>query len=91
VHKEYNEAQKGKPMEQVELEVTIKGQDMIFDVYGELDSGGSTRWGSDEPPWFDVEIDDIRWCGRKISNRLWNEIMKHHEDTIVELFENEYL
>ena len=43
------------------------------------------------PPWFDVEIYDIRWCGRKVSDKLWDKITSRYKDITVEGFQNKYL
>jgi hypothetical protein len=75
----------------VEVETEIKGCEMNFEVYATVTSGGSNSYGSDEPEWFDVDITDICWQGRKVSDRLWNKIIKDYEDIIDEDFENKYL
>jgi hypothetical protein len=74
----------------IEFVAEIKGVELVLDVYATVSSGGSTSWGSDEPPWFDADIDDIRWCGRKISNRLWNKLFDLYEDEIDEAFQSQY-
>jgi hypothetical protein len=74
----------------IEFVAEIKGVELVLDVYATVSSGGSTSWGSDEPPWFDADIDDIRWCGRKISNRLWGKLFDLYEDEINEKFQSKY-
>jgi hypothetical protein len=75
----------------ISIALTYKGFDFDFEVYGTVDQGGSTSWGSDEPPWFDVELDDI-YCGdKKISDRLYEKLMNLHEDKIREAFQAKYL
>ena len=74
----------------IEFVAEIKGVELVLDIYALISSGGSPSWGSDEPPWFDADIDDIRWCGRKISNRLWNKLFDLYEDEINEAFQSKY-
>jgi hypothetical protein len=46
-------------------------------------SGGSSSYGSDEPPWFNVEIVDIYTIkGKSISDILFNHIVETHGDLI---------
>jgi hypothetical protein len=80
-------------MQSLTLTVEIRGYTIDLEVYANLSSGGSSSWGSDEPPWFDVDITDIRNHRRNksISTRLWDEIMKHYEDYLVEQFEYAYM
>ena len=79
-------------MESILLTVNLYGCE--FDVYVEakLSSGGSTCWGSDEPPWFDIDIQSIYGVGKKkdVSNRLWDKIVTIYSDQIDEAFFNNY-
>jgi hypothetical protein len=75
-------------MDWTNLTVEIRGHEFDIVVYGFLSSGGSNSYGSDEPAWTQVEITEIRGLNKNkpVSNRLWDEIMKVYEDTIVEKF-----
>jgi hypothetical protein len=75
-------------MDWTNLTVEIRGREFDIVVYGFLSSGGSNSYGSDEPAWTQVEITEIRGLNKNkpVSNRLWDEIMKVYEDTIVEKF-----
>ena len=75
-------------MDWTNLTVEIRGREFDIVVYGFLSSGGSNSYGSDEPAWTQVEITEIRGLNKNkpVSNRLWDEIMKAYEDTIVEKF-----
>jgi len=54
-------------------------------VYGIISAGGSNGYGSDEPPWLDVEIDDVRRAdGRKISKRLEHALLAEFGDVWAE-------
>lgn len=80
-------------MQSLSLTVEIRGYTIDLEVYANLSSGGSSSWGSDEPPWFDVDFTDMRNHRRNksISYRLWNEVMKHHENYLVKQFEYAYM
>jgi len=79
-------------LQSVDVELVVDGEDMSFTVWAELSSGGSSSWGSDEPPWFDVEIEDIRGEDNKtVSDYLWGKIVDNYDEYIVGLFEEEYL
>ena len=75
-------------MDWTNLTVEIRGREFDIVVYGFLSSGGSNSYGSDEPAWTQVEITEIRGLNKNkpVSKRLWDEIMKDYEDTIVEKF-----
>ena len=75
-------------MDWTNLTVEIRGREFDIVAYGFLSSGGSNSYGSDEPAWTQVEITEIRGLNKNkpVSNRLWDEIMKAYEDTIVEKF-----
>lgn len=80
-------------MEHIFKTVCIRGYEFEVVVYAEIHTGGSNSWGSDEPKWFSVDIQDIRGYGRKksVSNRLYDAIIDAYDDSIVEDFEMEYL
>jgi len=79
-------------LQSIDVELVIDGDDMSFTVWAELSAGGSWGWGSDEPPWFDVEIEDVRGEDNKtVSDYLWSKIVDNYEDYIVGLFEEKYL
>jgi hypothetical protein len=79
-------------MDWTNLTVEIRGREFDIVVYGQLTSGGSNRYGSDEPAWRDVEITDIRGRikNKSVSPRLWDAIMEQYEDVIVDKFFGEY-
>jgi hypothetical protein len=80
-------------MESLTLTVNLRGREFAVDVYADISSGGSSSWGSDEPPWFCAEVDSIRGVGRTkdVSNRLHNKIMEDYFDQIDdEFFSNQY-
>jgi hypothetical protein len=55
-------------------------------------SGGSSSYGSDESPWFNVEIVDIYTIkGKSISDRLFNHIVETHGDFIESRLSDTYL
>ena len=76
----------------ITLTVELYGCEFDVDVCARLSSGGSNRWGSDEPPWFDVDIESVRGVGKKkdISNRLHDRIMDRYSDVIDSLFFDHY-
>lgn len=80
-------------MEHIFMTVEVRGYEFDIVVYATIESGGSNSWGSDEPKWFSVDIQDIRGYGRKksVSNKLYDTIIDIYEDAIVEQFEQEYL
>jgi hypothetical protein len=55
-------------------------------------SGGSSSYGSDEPPWLNVETVNIfRGNGKPISDRLFNHIVEAHGDLIESRLADTYL
>ena len=79
-------------LQSIDVELDIDGEDMSFTVWAELSAGGSSSWDSDEPPWFDVEIEDIRGeDNRTVSDGLWNYITNFHDEYLMDKFEEEYL
>lgn len=79
-------------LQSVTFELDIDGEDTSVTVWGELTSGGSTRWGSDEPPWFDVEIEDIRYDDNsKVPDVVFNKIVDVYGEHISDTFERMYL
>lgn len=70
------------------MEVEIRGCLFEIEVYVDVTAGGSNSYGSDEPEWFNLEIEDIRNVRRKksVSNRLFDEIVKHYENAFVDRF-----
>jgi hypothetical protein len=64
------------------------------EVEANITSGGSNRWGSDEPEWVEVEILNMynTKTGKKISNRLYSALEKQYGDWMEESFieENSY-
>jgi hypothetical protein len=87
-----NGTERTKAMDWTNLTVEIRGREFDIVVYGQLNSGGSNRYGSDEPAWRDVEILDIRGHNKNksVSPRLWDAIMEQYEDIIVDKFFGEY-
>jgi len=79
-------------MESITLTVELYGCEFEVYVYAKLSSGGSNNWGSDEPPWFSVDIDSVRGVGKSkdVSNRLHDKIMESYSDTIDEAFFDQY-
>jgi hypothetical protein len=70
------------------MEVEIRGFLFEIDVYVNVTAGGSNSYGSDEPAWFDLEIEDIRGSRRNkpVSKALFDKIVKHYEDIIVDRY-----
>lgn len=80
-------------MEYITMTVEVRGREFEIEVYANLDAGGSSNWGSDEPPWIDVDLQDI-YNGRRgklVSDRLYTKIVELYEDNIVAKFEEEYV
>jgi hypothetical protein len=66
--------------------------DAYLTIEAIVTSGGSSSYGSDEPPWFNVEIVDIfRGNGKLISDRLFNHIAETHGDLIESRLSDTYL
>lgn len=80
-------------MEYITMTVEVRGREFDIEVYAKLSSGGSSSWGSDEPPWFDVDFQDIYNRRRKksVSNRLYDKIVELYEDDIIEKFQYAYM
>jgi hypothetical protein len=78
-------------MEYITMTVEVRGREFEIEVYAHIETGGSSNWGSDEPPWIDVDIQDIYSSRRKkhVSDRLYAEIIELYEDLIVSKFEQE--
>ena len=80
-------------MEYITMTVEVRGREVDIEVYANISSGGSNSYGSDEPLWFSVDLNDI--YGRKrrkpVSNRLYDAIVGLYEDTIVDQFQHAYL
>jgi hypothetical protein len=70
------------------MEIEIRGFLFEIDVYVEVTEGGSNSYGSDEPAWFDLEIEDIRGsrCNKPVSPALFDKIVKHYENNIVDRY-----
>jgi len=70
------------------MEVEIRGFLFDIDVYVIVTAGGSNSYGSDEPAWFDLEIEDIRGSRRNktVSPALFDKIVKHYESNIVDKY-----
>ena len=80
-------------MEYITMTVEVRGRKFDIEVFAKISSGGSNSYGSDEPAWFSVDIDDIFNPKRKksVSNGLYDLILKHYEDHITEKFQYAYL
>lgn len=80
-------------MEYITMTVEVRGREFDIEVYAKISSGGSSSWGSDEPPWFDVDFQDIYNRRRKksVSNRLYDKIVELYEDDIIEKFQYAYM
>lgn len=80
-------------MEYITMTVEVRGREFDIEVYAYIRSGGSSSFGSDEPPWFSVDLNDIygRHKHKPVSNRLYDEIIKLYEDNIISRFEDAYL
>lgn len=78
-------------MEYITMTVEVRGREFDIEVYAKLETGGSSNWGSDEPPWIDVDIQSIYNSRRKksVSDRLYAEIIELYEDLIISKFEEE--
>jgi len=70
------------------MEVEIRGCLFEIEVYVDVSEGGSSSYGSDEPYWFDLEIEDIRNMrrGKSVSSGLFDKIVKHYENNIVDRY-----
>lgn len=66
----------------------IEYKGCVFDVQilGRVISGGSNRWGSDEPEWSDVEITEVN--GIRLKNHSWRlvKLSKRLEAKLLEEF-----
>lgn len=80
-------------MEYITMTVEVRGREFEIEVYAKLSAGGSSSWGSDEPPWFDVDFQDIYNRRRKkpVSNRLYDAIVALYEENIVDNFQQAYM
>lgn len=80
-------------MEYITMTVEVRGREFDIEVYAKISSGGSSSWGSDEPPWFSVDFQDIYNPRRKksVSNLLYDKIVTLYEDKIVDQFQQAYL
>lgn len=80
-------------MEYITMTVEVRGREFDIEVYAKISSGGSSSWGSDEPPWFDVDFQDIynRRRSKSVSNRLYDKIVELYEDDIIEKFQYAYM
>ena len=80
-------------MEYITMTVEVRGCQFDIEVYAKLSAGGSSSWGSDEPPWFEVDFQDIYNRRRKksVSNRLYDKIVELYEDDIIEKFQYAYM
>lgn len=80
-------------MEYITMTVEVRGREFEIEVYAKLSAGGSSSWGSDEPPWFDVDFQDIYNRRRKkpVSNRLYDAIVVLYEENIVDNFQQAYM
>lgn len=80
-------------MEYITMTVEVRGREIDIEVYAKISSGGSNSYGSDEPLWFSVDLNDI--YGRKrtkpVSNRLYEKIIELYEDNIVDQFQQAYM
>lgn len=70
------------------MEVEIRGCLFDIDVYVDVSEGGSNSYGSDEPAWFNLDIEDIRGSRRNkpVSSALFDKIVKHYENNIVDRY-----
>jgi hypothetical protein len=67
-------------------------EDASITIEAIVTSGGSSSYGSDESPWFNVEIIDIfRDNGKSVSDRLFNHIAETHGDLIESRLSDTYL
>lgn len=80
-------------MEYITMTVEVRGREFEIEVYAKLSAGGSSSWGSDEPPWFYVDFQDIYNRRRKkpVSNRLYDAIVVLYEENIVDNFQQAYM
>jgi hypothetical protein len=64
-------------------------QEKWFDleIWGRVYEGGSSRWGSDEPPWTEVEINEMydNFTNSELSVQDWNRVIDEYGDKIDEL------
>jgi hypothetical protein len=68
-------------------ENTDKEKYFDLEIWGRVYEGGSTRWGSDEPPWAEVEISEIYdlFTNEELSTEDWNRIVDEYGNKIDEL------
>jgi hypothetical protein len=80
-------------MEYITMTVEVRGREIDIEVYAKISSGGSNSWGSDEPLWFSVDLNDIygRHKHKPVSNRLYDAIVGLYEYNIIGRFEDAYL
>jgi len=69
----------------INTEAELKGCLFELEISGSFSSGGSNRYGSDEPEWADTTIDEIvAPDGRKLSPRLEHALMSKYENVWTE-------
>ena len=56
---------------QAEKTLGVFGREYVFEIEGIYSSGGSHRWGSDEPPWEEVDITSITCKGKEVSDKTY--------------------
>lgn len=78
------------------VEVELKGCLFEVEVTGVYSCGGSNRYGSDEPEWCDLEIDEVEglrrvgkfWKRVKLSKRLIDKLLDKYEDEFLNALQN---
>tara|TARA_R110000868_G_scaffold12098_3_gene58591 strand:- start:371 stop:604 length:234 start_codon:yes stop_codon:yes gene_type:complete len=75
-------------LERVVMEVEVRGCLFEIEAVVDVSEGGSDSYGSDEPYWLDVEVQDILNPRREksISDRLREKIIGLYEENIVDKF-----
>ena len=72
------------------VQVEFRGLTLDLTLYGVVSTGGSNRYGSDEPEWADVEHIEIinPRTGKPVTDKLSEELTKLYDeffvDTLVE-------
>jgi len=70
----------------------FRGAYFDVEVYGYVTTGGSNRYGSDEPEWIECEIKDIYnpRTNKRVSKRLYSALEKQFGDWFEEMLIEEY-
>lgn len=69
----------------VEKTLDVFEREYVFEIEGIYSSGGSRRWGSDEPPWEEVDITSITCKGKEVSDKTYAYLVNNYDLTEIVL------